>query len=179
MGYNKKPKQEPFDYDNHWKVNFNYKHLGSHDFPLLSKKGKDLVLTIKRFYREEVVGPSKKAEMCNIVEFKEDGVKDMIVNKTNFNNLTDAFGTPNARAYLGQKVAVYVDHNVRSQGGEIVSALRFRTFKPKVEKTPITEDEMIKAARYYAKVGNLDRWHEQRVITPEQEQQIKEAANEG
>ena len=180
MYKNKKnePKREPFDLDNHWKTNFKYNHLGSHDFPLLSPNGDDIVLTIKEFYREEVVSPNKSKDMCNIVAFVESKlngeiVKPMIVNKTNFKNLAAAFGTDKARSYIGQSVAIYVKKNVKF-GSNYTDALRFRDYKPETTKPPIGANEAKRAAKDYAKNGNLDRWHKVRTITAEQEQRIIE-----
>ena len=61
----------------HWKNLFDYKYLGAQDF----EEDKDLILTIKEFYAEEVESERGK-ENCIICSFEEE-VKPMVINKLN------------------------------------------------------------------------------------------------
>jgi len=150
-------KTRPFELDRHWRTNFDYKHLGSHDFLDLSPKNLDLVLTIKNFYQEEIKG-QEGTEWCNVVIFSETEingfkVKPMIVNKTNLKLLEEALKSENARDFLGKKVALYVKRGVNSFQGK-VNALRFKSRAPKVRiKQGMLDSEIDKAVDYFLKIG--------------------------
>lgn len=166
----KKNKELPFDLDAHWKTNFNYPYLGSHDFDQFKTNGKDAIITVKRFYRKEVES-ANGTEICNVVEFVEN-CKDMIVNKENFANLQQAYRTPNGRGLLGKRVYLYVKNGVQSFGKK-VDALRFRAI-PVKEKPAIKQSEARKAAEYYLENGHFEQWESVRLISPETKQKLIE-----
>lgn len=168
-----KPKRMAFNLEAHWKTNFDYPFLGSHDFPILSPSGRDLVLTIKEFYREEVTNKDGES-WCNVVNFVEN-VKPMIVNKVNFGNLQIAFGCENAKGFLDGKVSLYVRKGVWSFGKK-VNALRFRDILPDTELESLKEGEIENAAKYFANKGHLKQWEQVRKITKDEVKQIKKLA---
>ena len=176
----KEPNRRDINLTGHWKTNFQYPFLGSHDLPEMMPEGGDLILTIKEMYQEEVTNSSNKTEWCNVAAFHEKkvngfDVKPMIINKTNFSLLQKAFGSSSAQSFINKRVYIYVKNGVRSFQG-IVSALRFRDFLPPEKKIDLKEKEIKLAAQYLKKHGNLNKYHEVRNINPAQEKQIQELA---
>lgn len=176
----KQPNRRPMNMDGHWKTNFDYAFLGSHDLPELAPDGKDLILTIKEFYQEEVTNTAKKTEWCNVVAFHEKkingfDVKPMIVNKTNFKILQDIFKSERASAFINKRIYLYGKTGVRSFQGT-VTALRFREFLPPDKLPAIRDSELTKAAEYLNTHGNLDGFHAVRSISKENVKKIEELA---
>lgn len=160
----------------HWKLHFDYKYLGSQDMTVLMPNGDDLQARIVSLHKEIVEGESGKKDNCIIAELELlDGtkIKPMIVNKTNFKNAALMFKSEDVKDFIGKVVYIYVKHKVWN-GKEYVSALRFRDSLQKIELRPIAENELEKAAKHYAKNGNLDAFRQKRLISQEVEQSIIE-----
>lgn len=91
------------------------KYLAGRDLP----EG-GLVATIAGFEIVDLKDGSKKPA----VKFLQ-GVKPLLLNKTNRGRLAKIFGTDDTQAMVGQRIAVYYDPDV-SFGGETVGGLRVR-----------------------------------------------------
>lgn len=165
-------KKKPINLKGHWKTNFNYKYLGSHDIPELVQNGKDLIVVIKEFYTETVKN-ERTEDDCIIAEFTNPAIKPMIINKTNFKNLSVAFGSTSALDFIGKSVAIYIKPNVWN-GSEKADALRIRDILPVVEIPNLVESEIQSAVNFYSKYGNLVKFKEKRTISEEQEKRIIE-----
>lgn len=109
----------------HWKKLTNPTYLGEWDIP----EGQDLVATIKSISQEEVKDKNGKSEMVPVLTWKE-GLKPLILNKTNMTNIAKALGTPYVDEWEGQAVQLYKE--MVSAFGTITMAVRIRDFKPEV-----------------------------------------------
>jgi len=157
----------------HWKNNFQFDHLGSHDHIALSKDGKDLIAKIISFHKK----PSKdlKGKDCIVTIAKlqlQNGkeIKPMIINKTNFRALIKAYKSEDIADFIGKYVAIFIKPNVMN--GE--SGLRFREFAPSLELPDIIPSEYERAALRYLEEGNMDFTRKHRKISAEQETAIIE-----
>ena len=63
----------------HWKKLTNPNYLGTYALP----DGQDMILTIGAVAQEPVTGADGQKETCIVCHWKEDGVKPLILNKTN------------------------------------------------------------------------------------------------
>lgn len=162
--------------EGHWKLNFNYKYLGSQDLTVYAPNGKDLIVKILSFNKELVEGENGKKDNCVVAELcLVDGtkIKSMIINKTNFKAMATAFKSENVKDYIGKHVAIFAKPNVWN-GSERVTALRLREVAPKITLKEITESEYERAAIQYNTEGNLDLVKKHRTISAEQETAIIE-----
>jgi len=162
--------------EGHWKLNFNYKYLGSQDLTVYAPNGNDLVVKILSFNRELVEGENGKKDNCVVAGLcLVDGtkIKSMIINKTNFKAMATAFKSENVKDYIGKHVAIFAKPNVWN-GSERVTALRLRESAPAIALKEIAESEYQKAAEYYAKNGNIDAFKTKRSISIEAENAIIE-----
>lgn len=115
----------------HWKkIVSDPNFIGEADF----RDGEEKVLTIDRINQAETVetaeGRSKKA----VVHWKESGNKPMILNVARSKNIEKVAGSVYLEDWPGTAVQLYIDHNIRAFG-EVVSAVRVRPFKPRVQQT--------------------------------------------
>lgn len=154
----------------HWKNLFDYKYLGAQDF----EEDKDLILTVKEFYAEEVESERGK-EDCIICSFEEE-VKPMVINKLNFKSLSKVYKTTYAEDFIGQKIQLFIKKNQRIFG-KLLDVIRIREVKPKKQKKPVLKKtELVNAVNELNKSGNLEKVKQHRTITPAQEKKIKELA---
>lgn len=114
----------------HWKkVVSDPNYIGEADF----QEGEEKVLTIDRINAAETVvtaeGKSKKA----VVHWKEPGNKPMILNVARSKNIEKVAGTPDIERWPGVQVQLYIEHGIKAFG-EVVSAVRVRPFKPRVQQ---------------------------------------------
>ena len=112
----------------HWKNNFNYDYLGAYSF----KEDEKIEFTIKSISQEKVIGSGGKKESCTVVHFSElfnKERKPMILNKTNCKTISKMYGTPYIEDWIGKKVTVFVEDNIKAFG-DVVSALRISKDKP-------------------------------------------------
>jgi hypothetical protein len=86
----------------------------------LGEEGAQLLVTIKTVNAEKV-GRDKK-ENCPILEFTDDGVKPLVLNKTNWTTIRNAFGPP--ANWEGKKV-ILVAKNVE-YGADTVLGTRVK-----------------------------------------------------
>lgn len=109
----------------HWKkVVSDPNFLGEADF----NENEEKVVTIARVAEgvdvQTAEGKSKKA----VVYFQEQ-IKPMILNVARSKSITKVAGSPYFEDWIGVKVQLYIDDNIKAFG-EIVSAVRVRPTKP-------------------------------------------------
>lgn len=114
----------------HWKkVVSDPNFIGEGDF----QEGEEKVLTIERINAAETVttaeGKSKKA----VVHWKEQGNKPMILNVARSKNIEKVAGSGFFEDWPGVQVQLYIEHGIKAFG-EVVSAVRVRPFKPRVQQ---------------------------------------------
>ena len=114
----------------HWKkVVSDPNYIGEGDF----QEGEEKVLTIDRVVAAETVataeGKSKKA----VVHWKETDNKPMILNVARSKNIEKVAGSGYFEDWPGVAVQLYIEHGIKAFG-EVVSAVRVRPFKPRIQK---------------------------------------------
>jgi hypothetical protein len=108
-----------------WKKLMNRNYLGSWDL----EQGKDLVLTIKHAYNQDVDNQSGGKDKCLLIDFMEDGFKPLILNNVNCQSIEKALGSKYVEDWEGKKISMFVASV--SAFGEVVDAIRIRTVAPK------------------------------------------------
>ncbi len=117
----------------HWKKLTNPDYLGA--YSLASGDGyREIVAKITYVKQEKVVGPDGKQEMCMVAHLA-DGLKPMILNRTNCKAIEKVCGSPFIDDWAGVMISVYVA-KVKAFG-DVVDALRIRPTKPKATDKPI------------------------------------------
>ena len=122
----------------HWKKLTNPDYLGA--YSLASGDGyEEKIVKITMVRQEKVTGPDGKQEMCMVAHLA-DGLKPMILNRTNCKAIEKVVGSSFIEDWAGHCVTVYVA-KVKAFG-EVVDALRIRPTKPKAKEPakPITCD---------------------------------------
>ena len=117
----------------HWKKLTNTEYLGSYAL----QPGEELIVTIKDFKQDNVVGMNGSKELKTVVTFVEN-VKPMVLNRTNAKTITKLFGTHYMEQWKGRQIQIFVENGIKAFG-EIVDGIRVRPFLPKVDK-PICEE---------------------------------------
>ena len=94
------------------------KYLRSEDIDGIGQQAGS-VYTILDFTEADVSRESDDhSEMKPVVHFKDDGVKPMVLNKTNLNFILGHFGDDETKI-IGKKVLVWVDDNVQYAGNRV------------------------------------------------------------
>lgn len=114
----------------HWKkIVSDPNYIGEGDF----QEGEEKVLTIDHINAAETVttaeGKSKKA----VVHWREPGNKPMILNVARSKNIEKVAGSGYFEDWPGVAVQLYIEHGIRAFG-EVVSAVRVRPHKPRVQQ---------------------------------------------
>ncbi len=118
----------------HWKKLTNPDYLGSYSL----EDGQDLILTIQNVRQEVVTGPDGKKEDCLVCYWKEPE-KPMILNVTNAKMIEKLLKTPYIEQWSGNRIQIGSE-KVKAFG-EIVDALRVRSFLPTEGAAPILCDQ--------------------------------------
>lgn len=116
----------------HWRKLKDTNYLGSWDVV-----NNELILTIKSITTENVQSPDGKTEQLPVMNFNEN-YKPMILNATNFKNLSKALNSNFIEDWIGKKISIYVT-SVKAFGS-ITDALRIKPNAPKTEKPLLTVD---------------------------------------
>lgn len=111
------------DYRRHQDKNY----LGSWDIP----EGSDLILTIDHSEKEEVRN-AQGTDRKIIIIWKERDYKPLIMNETNLQRITAAYGTRDIDKWEGRKVALYKEKVFAF--GETTEAVRIRAYPPKSDE---------------------------------------------
>lgn len=114
----------------HWKkVVSDPNFIGEGDF----QDGEEKILTIDHVNASETVttaeGKSKKA----VIHWKERDNKPMILNVARSKNIEKVAGSGYFEDWPGVQIQLYIEHGIKAFG-EVVSAVRVRPFKPRVQK---------------------------------------------
>jgi len=107
----------------HWRSQVDMKYLGAYSLP----DGKDIVGTIKKVVKEEVVGEQGAKQECIIIYFNE-FEKGMVANRTNCKTIEKLYKTPYIEEWTGKKVQI--GEEMVKAYGEIVPGLRIRNKIP-------------------------------------------------
>ena len=108
------------DYRKYMDKNF----LGSWDIP----DGEDLILTIETVERNEVKN-DRGSEQKLTLHFAED-YKPLIMNATNCDRITQAYGSPKVEDWVGKRIALTTEKVPAF--GSVKDAVRIRPYPPKV-----------------------------------------------
>ena len=160
------------DSKTHYRKAFDSPYLSSDDIV------EPVVLTISRATLEGDK-TKKTKDVFNTAYFEEreirpgEKLKPMILNATNSKMLKSITGSPFLEDWVGAKVTVYVDKNVRF-GRESVEGLRLapaRVVKPSL--TPDKSQQWSNAKAAFKRDGNLDAVLARMDISHEHQEQLK------
>lgn len=113
----------------HWKkVVSDPNYIGEADF----QDGEEKVLTIERVNTAETVKTAEGKTVKAVVHWKEKGYKPMILNVARSKSIEKVAGSGYFEDWPGVQVQLFIDHGIRAFG-EIVSAVRVRPFKPRIQ----------------------------------------------
>ena len=143
---------------NHWKDLFNYEFLGAYS---LEPSRKDITVTIKTINKEQHRTHGGKLDEFTVAYFVE-GIKPMILNKTNCSALEKLFG-PYPENWEGKQITIYIATGIRNpNGGGHVEALRIRTSAPKVaaktKSLPMATDIQYQKTLDAVKKGDIKKY---------------------
>lgn len=99
-------------------------YLGSWDIP----EGEDLILTISNVEQDDVKNESGSERKLTI-HFAED-YKPLIMNATNCDRITQAYGSPKVEDWVGKRIALTTEKVPAF--GSVKDAVRIRPYPPKV-----------------------------------------------
>lgn len=114
----------------HWKkVVSDPTYIGEADF----EPGEEKVLTIASVAEKETIVTQEGKSTKAVVHWAEQE-KAMILNVARSKAISKVVGSPYFEDWTGKKVQLYIDNKVKAFG-EIVSAVRVRSFAPRVKST--------------------------------------------
>ncbi len=99
-------------------------YLGSWDIP----EGEDLILTISNVEQDDVKN-ERGSERKLTIHFAED-YKPLIMNATNCDRITQAYGSPKVEDWIGKRIALTTEKVPAF--GSVKDAVRIRPYPPKV-----------------------------------------------
>lgn len=99
-------------------------YLGSWDIP----EGEDLILTISNVEQDDVKN-ERGSERKLTIHFAED-YKPLIMNATNCDRITQAYGSPKVEDWVGKRIALTTEKVPAF--GSVKDAVRIRPYPPKV-----------------------------------------------
>jgi hypothetical protein len=99
-------------------------YLGSWDIP----EGEDLILTISNVEQDDVKN-ERGSERKLAIHFAED-YKPLIMNATNCDRITQAYGSPKVEDWVGKRIALTTEKVPAF--GSVKDAVRIRPYPPKV-----------------------------------------------
>ena len=99
-------------------------YLGSWDIP----EGEDLILTISNVEQDDVKN-DRGSEQKLTLHFAED-YKPLIMNATNCDRITKAYGSPKVEDWVGKRIALTTEKVPAF--GSVKDAVRIRPYPPKV-----------------------------------------------
>lgn len=120
----------------HWKKLSNPDYFGSWSI----EEGKDLIVKIVSVSTEMVKNTDGKSEECIVA--KLEGQKPFILNATNAKTITKVLKTPYIEDWAGKHIQLYVTQ-VKAFG-DVVDAVRVRSFAPEVKKPTVNVDRFAK-----------------------------------
>lgn len=163
----------------HYRKVFKSDHLGVADLEDFLEAGQRLVFTIAEVKQEYNVKVAGRTINANIAYFKE-GIKPLVVNSTNSKVLKKFTGSSFVEDWKNLAIELYIDPTAKLKG-EVVGGVRISPNKPQTQKqelTPNMEKAWSNAIAAYKRDGNLNKVLERMAISSENQEAIKEAANE-
>ena len=113
----------------HWKKTVSDPNfIGEGDF----QEGEEKVATIKAVKIQETVATAEGKSKKDVMYFQED-LKPMIMNVAKAKNVEKVAGSGFYEDWPGVKIQLYIEHGIKAFG-EVVSAVRVRPFKPRVQQ---------------------------------------------
>lgn len=117
------------DQKTHWKkVVSDPNFIGEGDF----QEGEEKVLTIDKVNASETVAMAEGKSQKAVVHWKENGNKPMILNVARSKSIEKVAGSGYFEDWPGVRVQLYIEHGIKAFG-EVVSAVRVRPYKPRVQ----------------------------------------------
>ena len=160
----------------HWKKNFDYNFLGSHDLFNDSKGDYDQhTFTIDKAGVTKATDQNGQASEVLAVGFDQ-ADNPMILNKTNCKNIEIATKQHDTDKWKGQNIIVYVQKGVRAFG-TTTDALRIKPFLGRIELPTLPEDKLQLAAQRF-KQGKIEAVKKKFKISEAQMKQIEQLAKE-
>lgn len=111
----------------HWKKFYNNTYLGTWSLP----DGKDIILTITKVVREDVVGQGGRKEQLPVLYFKE-ADKGLVLNKTNGKTIEKLY-SPFVENWTGKRIQLFAKNDIKIGNGrnaETTDGLRIRPMIP-------------------------------------------------
>lgn len=132
----------------HWKKNFDYNFLGSHDLYDETKGDySQYTFTVDKAGVTTATDQSGNKSEVLAVWFEQCD-KPMILNKTNCKNIELATKQHDTTKWKGQNLIIYVQQNVKAFG-TTTDALRIKPYLGKLELPALPEDKIQLAAQRY------------------------------
>jgi phenylacetate-coenzyme A ligase PaaK-like adenylate-forming protein len=114
----------------HFRQNRKSDFFGSVEVEVFTEQGKPCILEIKEVeYKENFMVNGKKKDRAIVLYFQ--GQKPWICNSTNCNIIKKLTSQINAKKWIGVKIELYVDYNVKF-AKDTVSGVRVRESLPNV-----------------------------------------------
>ena len=104
-------------------------YIGEADF----QEGEEKVLTIDRVAVNETVTTAEGKSKKQVVHWKEPGNKPMILNVARSKSIEKVSGSRFIEDWPGVQIQLYIENGIKAFG-EVVSAVRVRPFKPRVQQ---------------------------------------------
>lgn len=111
----------------HWKKFYNNTYLGTWSLP----DGKDIILTMTKVVREDVVGQGGRKEQLPVLYFQEVD-KGLVLNKTNGKTIEKLY-TPYVENWNGKRIQIFAKNDIKIGNGrnaETTDGLRVRPMVP-------------------------------------------------
>ncbi|MGN1200887.1 MAG: hypothetical protein ACI4R8_01295 [Candidatus Caccovivens sp.] len=109
----------------HWKSFKDNNYLGAYNL----EPGKDMVVTIKKVDKGEIIGENGEKDKGSLIWFNE-YEKPMILNTTNATAIATIYDTPYVEEWVGKKIQLY-QTSIRAFGSDW-DVLRVRKWNPSV-----------------------------------------------
>ena len=104
-------------------------YIGEADF----QENEEKALTIDRVAVNETVKTAEGESKKQVVHWREPGNKPMILNVARSKSIEKVSGSRFVEDWPGVKIQLYIEHGIKAFG-EVVSAVRVRPFKPRVQQ---------------------------------------------
>lgn len=117
----------------HWKkIVSDPNFIGEGDF----EPNEEKIVTIKNVNKNETITTKEGKSQKAVVHFQEQGIKPMILNVARSKAIEKVAGSGYFEDWAGVKIQLYIEHNIKAFG-EVVSAVRVRKTKPKLNQPTI------------------------------------------
>jgi hypothetical protein len=158
----------------HYRKVFKSDHLGVADLEDLIEAKTPLNFTIKKVCQEFGAKVAGKTGNFNIAYFSEK-IKPLVLNATNSKTLKKITGSSFVEDWTDVFITLYIDPNAKMKG-EVVGGVRINPTQPKKGKDELVPGSTAwtNAIAAYVRDGNLDKVKARMIISPENEQRLKD-----